>query len=141
LLLASDEDTAKHCRILGQGLTMPFSFSTWLHRKRVLAELTLSGRSVQPHRVTNPYHAVSIKTGPYCGQTKQLFGERRFLSAAAPVLPQPTCSPTACRCMYLHHEDRRAEPDRRLHDVWDPNAPLAHGRDRRQGRGRRATDR
>ena len=119
---------------------MAFNLSSWLRRKRVLAEVTLSGRSVQTHRVTNPYHAVSIKAGPSCNQTKQKYGDRRFLSAEAPVLPQPTCNVTACKCQYVHHDDRRSESDRRLRDVWNPYARLAEGGDRRQRQGRRAMD-
>jgi hypothetical protein len=120
---------------------MAFSLATWLHRKRVLAKVTLSGRPVEAHRVTNPYHAVSIKAGPSCSQTEQKYGDRRFLSAEAPPLPQPTCSATTCKCQYVHHEDRRAGTDRRFQDVWNPHARLADGGFRRQIRGRRATDR
>jgi hypothetical protein len=119
---------------------MAFSLKSWLHRKRVLAEVTLSGRSVQAHRVTNPFHAVSIHAGKSCHLTKQRYGDRRFLSVEAPQLPLPTCDPKACTCRYVHHEDRRSDPDRRLRDVWNPNARLAEGGDRRQVHGRRATD-
>ncbi len=119
---------------------MAFNFVSWWHRQRVLAEVTMSGRSVQAHRVTNPYHAVSIKAGPNCYQTKLKHGDRRFLSAEAPPLPLPTCDVTACKCLYVHHDDRRAETDRRLRDVWNTNAKLAEGSDRRRYPGRRATD-
>ena len=40
---------------------MAFSILTWWHRKRVQSEVQFSGRAVHVHRVTNPYHAVSIK--------------------------------------------------------------------------------
>ena len=119
---------------------MAFNPMSWWHRQRIHAEVTLSGLSVQAHRVTNPYHAVSIKAGPSCLRTKLQYGERRFLSAEAPPLPLPTCDVTACRCQYVHHDDRRAEPDRRLRDVWNQNARLAEGGDRRQLPGRRSTD-
>lgn len=119
---------------------MAFKLMTWWHRQRVLAEVTMSGRSVQSHRVTNPYHAVSIKAGPACHQTKLEYANRRFLSADAPLLPLPTCDATACKCQYVHHDDRRAEPDRRLRDVWNPNSRLAEGGDRRRVHGRRVTD-
>jgi hypothetical protein len=119
---------------------MAFNLMSWWHRQRVLVEVTMSGREVQTHRVTNPYHAVSIKAGPSCVQTKLKYGSRRFLSAEAPPLPLPTCDVTACICQYAHHDDRRAEPDRRLQDVWNPNARLAEGGDRRRLRGRRVTD-
>ena len=119
---------------------MVFNLSTWWHRKRIQAAMRLSGRPVQAHRVTNPYHAVSIKAGPSCYQTAQQFGSRRFLAGEAPPLPQPTCNVKACECRYLHHEDRRDGFDRRHRDVWDPSSRLAKGGDRRGSHGRRMTD-
>jgi hypothetical protein len=119
---------------------MAFSMSSWLHRKRVEAEVRFSGRTVQAHRVTNPYHAVSIKAGPSCHQTAQKYGSRRFLDGEAPPLPQPTCGSDACECRYVHHEDRRAKYDRRQSDIWGASALLARGGDRRVRRGRRVTD-
>jgi hypothetical protein len=119
---------------------MAFNFVSWWHRKRVLAEVTLSGRSLQVHRITNPYHAVSIKAGPSCRQTQLQYGGRRFLSAEAPLLPLPTCDVSACKCQYVHHDDRRADSDRRLRDVWSTNGKLAEGGDRRRLHGRRVTD-
>jgi hypothetical protein len=114
--------------------------SSWWHRSRVKSEVQRSGRPVAIHRVTNPYHAVSIAAGPKCRRTAEKFGERRFLSLEAPPLPQPTCDTLACRCRYVHHEDRRDGSDRRHRDVWDPAAQLAKGGDRRRGQGRRSTD-
>lgn len=120
---------------------MAFNLMSWWHRQRDHAELATSGRLIPVHRATNPYHAVSIKAGPGCYQTKLQYGDRRFLAAEAPLLPLPTCDVTTCKCQYVHHDDRRAEPDRRLRDVWNPNSPLAVGGDRRRLQGRRATDR
>ena len=37
---------------------MVFNLLSWWHGKRVQAEVRWSGRPVQAHRVTNPYHAV-----------------------------------------------------------------------------------
>jgi len=119
---------------------MVFSLPSWWHRRRILSEVTRSGRAVQNHRVTNPYHAVSIEAGRGCPQTAQLFGDRRFLSAEAPSLPTPACSPTDCECHYVHHDDRRSESDRRQRDVWNPHMRLAVGGERRRHAGRRATD-
>jgi hypothetical protein len=119
---------------------MAFSLPSWWHRRRILAEVTRSGRSVQNHRVTNPYHAVSIEAGQACQQTAHVYGNRRYLSVEAPPLPTPTCSPTGCECHYVHHDDRRADNDRRQRDVWDPIARLAMGGERRCLPGRRATD-
>ena len=119
---------------------MAFNLMSWWRRNRGPVDLTMPSRPVQAHHANNPYHAVSIKAGPSCHRTKLEYGDRRFLSAEAPLLPLPTCSSTGCRCQYLHHDDRRVEPDRRLRDVWNPNSPLAVGGDRRRLPGRRATD-
>lgn len=122
------------------GHTMAFNLSSWLHRKRVQAEVRLSGRPVQSHRVTYPYHAVSIDAGASCRQTAKLYGGRRYLSPEAPAIPLPTCDTSNCRCRYVHHEDRRESGDRRLRDVWDPHSPKTKGADRRASHGRRVTD-
>jgi hypothetical protein len=119
---------------------MEFNVAAWWHRKRVKATLQMSGRPMQAHRVTNPYHAVSIKAGPNCLETKARYGGRRFLSREAPPIPLPTCSGVACSCRYVHHDDRRAGVDRRHRDVWEPASPLAMGGDRRKNPGRRVTD-
>lgn len=119
---------------------MDFNFSSWWHRRRVQAEVQHSGRVVQVHRVTNPFHAVSIQAGPACSRTADQYTGRRFLSREAPQLPLETCDVTKCRCRYVHHEDRRSGEDRRLRgDVWNPHvSTLAN--DRRGRTGRRVTD-
>ena len=119
---------------------MEFNFSSWWHRRRVQAEVQHSGRPVQVHRVTNPFHAVSIQAGPACRRTADEYTDRRFLSGEAPQLPLPTCDSVKCRCRYIHHEDRRSGDDRRQRgDVWNPHvSTLAN--DRRAMRGRRVTD-
>lgn len=121
---------------------MSFSISTWWYRKRVQSEVQNSGRAVQVHRVTNPYHAVSIKAGPNCEKTALQYGQLRYLSREAPVLPLPTCNSKACACRYLHHDDRRSGEDRRIRerDVWDRQTQQAVTGDRRRTCGRRVTD-
>ena len=119
---------------------MAFNISTWWYRKRVQSEVQNSGRAVQVHRVTNPYHAVSIKAGPNCEKTALQYGQRRYLSREAPTLPLPTCNSKACTCRYLHHDDRRTGKDRRIRDVWNPHTKQAVDGDRRGGGGRRVTD-
>jgi len=120
---------------------MAFNLPSWLYRKRVQAEVQLSGRPVQADRVTIPYHAVSIIAGAGCGETALKYGGHRYLSTEAPMIPLPTCDTENCRCRYLHHEDRRSKFDRRRQDVWDLNAQMAKGGDRRGSHGRRVTDR
>jgi hypothetical protein len=118
---------------------MSFNLTSWLHRKRVQAEVRFSGREVQAHRVNNPFHAVSILAGPTCQRTAVEFKGRRFLSREAPGLPLPTCNHETCRCRYVHHEDRRSGRDRRHRDVWNPASPMVRD-DRRASHGRRVTD-
>ena len=117
---------------------MPFSLSDWIIRKKIHAEVRLSGRPVQVHRVVNPYHAVSIAhEAGRCRKAAELEG-RRFLAAAAPKLPLPNCDANACRCRYVHFEDRRSDEDRR--EVTQ--GPHVHytGQNRRLGPGRRVSD-
>jgi hypothetical protein len=119
---------------------MDFNLMSWWHRKRIQATVQLSGRPMQFHHVTNPYHAVSIKAGTRCQQTAQKYGRQRFLSGEAPQLPQPTCDARACECRYVHHEDRRDGFDRRQRDVWAAGSQLAKSGGRRASHGRRVTD-
>lgn len=119
---------------------MALNILTWWHRKRVQSEVQFSGRAVQVHRVTNPYHAVSIKAGPNCEKTALQYGRRRYLSREAPTLPLPTCNTKACSCRYLHHDDRRSGEDRRIRDVWNAHTQSATNGDRRRTGGRRVTD-
>ena len=86
------------------------------------------------------YHAVSVQCGPACAATSILLEGKRFLSSAAPVLPQPTCSRTNCQCRYLHHDDRRSGSDRREDDVWGGVLTSTRPTERRMNRGRRASD-
>lgn len=93
-------------------------------------------------RITNPWHAVSIDCDRQgCGPARKLGGQR-FLSGHAPTLPLASCmSPLGCRCVYKHHDDRRSDP-RRIIDhgaSLRASAPFI-GEERRNRRGRRATD-
>lgn len=121
-------------------MAISFNLLSWLQRKRIQATVHLSGRPMQFHHVTNPYHAVSIKAGAGCPRTAQVYGDQRFLSGEAPPLPQPTCNARACQCRYVHHEDRRDGTDRRHRDVWAQSMQLAQVEGRRRSHGRRATD-
>ena len=119
---------------------MPFSLSSWFYGKRVQAEVQLSGRPVQVHRVENPFHAVSIAAGNDCCEAAEQMVGLRFLSAEAPQLPLPGCSAESCTCRYVHHEDRRSTSTRRNRDVWNANSAVV-ANDRRRSHGRRMTDR
>lgn len=94
-------------------------------------------------RITNPWHAVSVECDRHgCPQAQRLAGQR-FLSGQAPQLPLVSCSnPQGCRCVYRHHDDRRAGPRRLLDDTRSTlrSSPAYIGEERRASRGRRATD-
>lgn len=118
---------------------MAFSLSSWFHSKRVKAEVELSGRPVQVHRVVNPFHAVSISPGDdRCQAAEQMVG-MRFLSTEAPQVPLYGCTAESCTCRYVHHEDRRSKMKRRDRDVWNRNSAVVM-HDRRRSSGRRTTD-
>ena len=117
---------------------MPFSVGSWIHRKRVHAEVRLSGRPVLSHRVVNPYHAVCIGHDSGCCKMVKAYDDLRILAAEAPKLPVPGCEAPKCRCRYIHCEDRRCGEDRRestatQHLYFGP-------RNRRLSQGRRASD-
>ncbi len=116
---------------------MPFSLSAWFMRRKVHAHLTLSGRPVQSHRVVNPYHAVEISPGPGSCKAASALKGLRHLARSAPMLPLPGCPADACRCRYLHYEDRRSGEDRRERAHEFRGNGLA---ERRLGQGRRETD-
>ncbi|MFO1455514.1 MAG: hypothetical protein U1F18_04650 [Steroidobacteraceae bacterium] len=93
-------------------------------------------------RITNPWHAVSVECGRQgCPPAQRLAGQR-FLSGQAPKLPLVSCAnPQGCRCVYKHHDDRRAGPRRLLEDVRTLRSNASYlGEERRARRGRRATD-
>ena len=118
---------------------MGFNLSSWIFSKRVQAEMQLSGRPVQVHRVVNPFHAVEIVPGSNCCQAARQLAGTLFLSREAPALPLPHCEVAACRCRYAHHVDRRTGDDRRNRDLWAVVVAQKTG-ERRASRGRRITD-
>lgn len=117
---------------------MPFSLGSWFYRKRVHAEVRLSGRPVVSHRVVNPYHAVCIGHDSACCKKVKEFEGLRLLAAEAPKLPLPECEAPKCRCRYIHFEDRRSGEDRR--EAGPGPHPYFGARNRRFGQGRRESD-
>jgi len=99
-------------------------------------------KAPEPARQTaqnNPYHAVSVLPGTDACAAAYRFAGQRFLSRQAPRLPLPSCDVTTCGCRFKHHKDRRSGP-RRNSDIGMMMAGYS-GNERRQSRGRRATDR
>ena len=117
---------------------MAFNLSNWLFRKRLETRAVFNQATVSSHRVSNPYHAVSVAPGNgACEQARRL-KDKRFLSAEAPDLPLDLCDASACTCRYRHHDDRRYHA-RREQDQGLPGTDR-HSGERRAGRGRRVTD-
>lgn len=118
---------------------MEINFSRWSLATLFHYRAKVKHQVVRSHKISNPYHAVSISCGfPACEAAKQLQGQR-FLSAEAPLLPVSTCDVYQCKCRYQHHTDRRAG-DRRDNSTWSPNKREWKGAERRAGGGRRITD-
>jgi hypothetical protein len=106
----------------------------------------VQGAPVTHHRVSNPYHAISIvvpagasvRDGTVCPAAAACAGQR-FLATGAPRLPFPGCTVARCDCRYQHYEDRR-QALRRSEDSGIP-APIPwHQKERRARQGRRITD-
>jgi len=100
--------------------------------------------ATQHIRISNPWHAVGIRTASRaCPVCKALAG-RRFLSREAPSLPLAGClTPAVCRTVYEHFDDRRDGPRRGVdHEYPSQQAPPPGGLERRraEARGRRSTD-
>jgi hypothetical protein len=98
------------------------------------------GRPERVHRISNPWHAISVVPGEWACDAALALRDRRFLSADAPQLPLSGCSRYGvCTCHYRHHSDRRRERRRKRDSgLSDRNYT---GLERRGAkRGRRATD-
>ena len=94
--------------------------------------------SATHHWISNPWHAVSVIPCRGACVAARESSRVRFLSKEAPVLPLSGCPLRVCECRYRHHEDRRRSL-RRTADVVSTNRYWG-GRERREARGRRATD-
>lgn len=87
----------------------------------------------------HPWHAVSIVPGSGACQPALAVRGKRFLSGEAPPLPLPGCAnPSACKCVYRHHQDRRSGPRRALELTGHRTARPPT--ERRAGPGRRKRD-
>jgi hypothetical protein len=118
---------------------MPFELKAWLAQKFARDEPAPPRIPMVPRKVTEPFHAVSIKAGHQACQGVKQFAGIRFLSVKAPSLPLPDCQAPVCRCSYVHHADRRTGEDRRGQRAWQQRTSV--GIDRRERKqGRRATD-
>jgi hypothetical protein len=118
---------------------MNFSFSQLSLRTLFHYRANVRREAVQAHRVTNPYHAVSISAGARACSEALKCADARFLSAhVPPPLPLPDCDSERCTCRYKHHDDRRAAP--RRENSSGRGLQRWQGAERRRSPGRRAGD-
>jgi hypothetical protein len=118
---------------------MNFSFSQLSLRTLFHYRANVRREAVQAHRVTNPYHAVSISAGARACSEALKCADARFLSAhVPPPLPLPDCDSEHCTCRYKHHDDRRAAP--RRENSSGRGLQRWQGAERRRSPGRRAGD-
>jgi hypothetical protein len=114
---------------------MVFNFSQLSLRTMFHYRAKVRREAVAAHRVTNPYHAVSIVAGARACDAALKCADARFLSGRSPpALPLPECDSEHCTCRYRHHDDRRAGLRR------EDESGRWQGSDRRRSPGRRASD-
>ena len=94
--------------------------------------------SISDARSQRRWHAVAIVGTSHACAAAQACKGGRYLSVDAPRLPLAGCDASICDCTYQHFQDRRHDSRR----DGDPPVAAAPGpdRERRGGRGRRATD-
>ncbi len=86
------------------------------------------------------FHAVSVLAGAHACPAVLALKDVRLLSLAAPKLPLANCdNPAACDCRFKHYDDRRAGPRRTTEINESARRPVVTV-DRRDRRGRRASD-
>lgn len=98
-------------------------------------------KSVLSTSVKSPgkhFHGVSIRPTSGACRAVQTVAGKRFLPNEVPALPLSKCDVVYCGCRYEHHQDRRAQLDRRhAHiDIETSRSGKEHREndDRRQGR-------
>lgn len=79
----------------------------WRHQQ----SKSVLSTSVKPP--TKRFHGVSIRPTSGACRDVQAIANKRFLPNEAPALPLANCDVTYCGCRYEHHQDRRAQIDRR----------------------------
>ena len=88
---------------------------------------------MSPATDTNKYHSVAIDYRASACEAAKLLSEKRYLSAEAPKLPLADCDAKACKCRYVHFDDRRSGEDRR--DSFGPKNSDGSGDDDRRHPG------
>lgn len=103
---------------------------------------TRSATHSNAHKADNKYHAVSIQCRDCACEAAKALTHKRFLTAAAPVLPVAGCDNAHCQCSYAHHADQRADDDdrRSVHSLRTELYTRTAGEERRGSKGRRRDD-
>jgi hypothetical protein len=94
--------------------------------------------SAKEKTINRRWHAVGIVPTARSCDAARACRDRRYLSAEAPALPLKGCDAVRCECRYGHFDDRRRGPRRGEEKGGIPHK--ATQADRRERRGRRATD-
>lgn len=124
--------------------------SAWLLAVVVVLVIVLAGGLWWRHQTTKSvlsasvkppgkhFHGVSIRPTSGACRAVQMIAGRRFLPNEAPAVPLANCDVSYCGCRYEHHQDRRAQIDRRhAHiDIETKRSGKEHRQstDRRHGR-------
>lgn len=87
----------------------------------------------------HPYHCVAVQARDVACDVVRSVADERFLAAEAPTIPLSGCTEQACRCIYVHFDDRRAI-DRRALTTFDTRPPHLRRDMRGEARGRRRGD-
>jgi hypothetical protein len=86
------------------------------------------------------FHAVSVVSKADACTAAQALKDVKLLATDAPRLPLDDCNqPAACSCKFRHHDDRRVDL-RRAVDFTNSASRQFVSLERRQRRGRRASD-
>ena len=85
------------------------------------------------------YHCVEVRAGNPACETARRFGQTRFLSEEAPILPVSGCTVQHCTCAYIHHDDRREDDRRNPYGRWSSTPPAISG-ERRARTDRRKSE-
>lgn len=92
------------------------------------------------HHLQTAYHGVAIQPGEGSCASAELLRGIRFLAREAPALPLKSCGGKACRCVYLHFDDRRHHNRRDMYLNKVYLAPEELVERRNTPSGRRKTD-
>lgn len=121
--------------LLALAIVVVFLLAGWLWWRHQTTKSVMS-TSVKPP--SKNFHGVSIRPTSGACRAVQLVTGKRFFPNEVPSLPLTNCDVSYCGCRYEHHQDRRAQVDRRhAHvDIETQRSGKEHREhdDRRQGR-------